>query len=137
MAELTRDQFKEVLTNAVRQHGMSYRHSFAVHVRWESDNTEAKRDFANFQTFLKVFALSPAQELIIKDDDTSPGWTVLDMVKKTLVAAKAASTSGRSLVLFHYTGHGIPGPDGKLQLCTAAKMGHHFRSLGTGRFFRS
>jgi hypothetical protein len=67
-------------------------HSFAVHVHWESDNTEAKRDLANFQTFLKVFALSPAQELIIKDDDPSPGWTVLDMVKKTLVAAKAAST---------------------------------------------
>ena len=135
MAELTKDQFKDLLMNAVRQHGMSYRHSFAVHVRWECDNTAAKRDFENFQTFLKVFALSPAQELVIKDDDVIPGWTVLDTVKKTILAAKAASTSGRSLIIFHYAGHGIPGPDGTLQLCTTPTMGRHSRYFNDRAFF--
>jgi hypothetical protein len=57
------------------------------------------------------------------------------MVKKTLVAAKVASTSGRSLVLFHYTGHGILGSDWRLQLCTTAKMGRHSRSFGDRAFF--
>jgi hypothetical protein len=53
-----------------------YNHAFALHVRWEGDNSHAERDGANFQKFLDTFGLCTMEVLELASNGNEPGWTV-------------------------------------------------------------
>ncbi|QKX61768.1 uncharacterized protein TRUGW13939_08924 [Talaromyces rugulosus] len=97
-------QFRETLTAAVRQHEVRYTDAHSLSMRWEKDDTEADKDTARFQMMLQALHFPAAHELVIKENDSTPGWTARGKIRETLAAARR--TSGRSIVIVHYAGHG-------------------------------
>jgi hypothetical protein len=111
---VTKDQFQTAVTAAVEQRARAYTTSFALHVRWEDDNTEAERDCANFQSFLHAFGFGPPEVLTLARDDTTPQWTVVERFTTMTKVALGAAASGRAIVFFHYAGHGNRGVNDEL-----------------------
>jgi hypothetical protein len=72
-------------------------------------------DTTRFQALLSIFQFPTAQELIIQEDDRTPGWTVQSKFRDTLTAA-IANRQGRALVIVHYAGHGLVDADGVFHL---------------------
>jgi hypothetical protein len=119
MEHMSLAEVKQALTTAAEQHNQShYNHAFALHVRWEGDNTHAERDGANFQRFLDTFGLCNMEVLELASNDSEPGWTVQAQMRSIVKQANVAAhdSFGRSLVLFHYGGHGESGPTNSLLL---------------------
>ncbi|OJJ42433.1 hypothetical protein ASPZODRAFT_137248 [Penicilliopsis zonata CBS 506.65] len=53
-----------------------------------------------------------AREFVITNTDRTPGWSVMGVLEE--VVSKAEKTTGRSVVMVHYAGHGMLGPNGNL-----------------------
>lgn len=115
---ISESEFKASLEAAVDQRAREYTRTFSLHIRFENGDTSAQKDAANFQSFLRAFALSQAEEYVIKPSEPSPGWAVKG--KFHAILSKAIETPGRSLVLIHYAGHG--GLDGFGRLVFQANM---------------
>lgn len=97
-----------VLENAIDQRGRSYQELFAVSVRFEADETSADNDQQTFFNLVKCINIPLAsnhpQSLVIGTDDVHPGWTVAFFLERLLDVI--STCEGRSLLLFHYAGHG-------------------------------
>lgn len=104
MEPINKDQFRQTLQDAVRQHEIQYTHAYGLAIRWEGDDTAAEQDYIHFQSILSTFQLPVARELVIQKSDKTPGWTAQDQFRQILHNAKA--THGRSLVIIHYAGNG-------------------------------
>jgi hypothetical protein len=126
---VTKDKFQLAVTAAVEQRARAYTTSFALHVRWEDDNTEAERDYANFQSFLHAFGFGPPEVLTLACDDSAPGLTVIESFGKMIKAALGAAAGGRTIVFFHYAGHGKRGVNDEL-LFTAASSSKSIKAHG-------
>ena len=96
-----------------------YAQTFALAVRFEKDNTKAEHDMKNFQSILRAFGMSPAEEYVINASDSMPGWNLRDRFLSLLKAAHSAA--GRSLVMIHYAGHGKVDVNGQLVFLANAK----------------
>ncbi|KAJ9296428.1 hypothetical protein DTO271G3_5126 [Paecilomyces variotii] len=118
--QLTETQFRDSLEKAVDQHGKVYSRSFALHVRWEDDNTEAQRDCDNFRDFLAVFSFPAPVILTLEKKDQAPGWTLQEKATKMFQAALNYSPQSRCICFIHYTGHGTVGPHNNLFFTSAS-----------------
>lgn len=130
-ARVSKDDFEKALTTATEQHFRSYTQSFALHVRWEDDNTEAERDCRNFQSFLHSVGFGTPEVLELSRDDTTPGWTAVSKFAEILNAANKAASNGRCIIFFHYAGHGIQGHNDTLLFTSASGL----KSFNAGRLF--
>ncbi|KAJ9235831.1 hypothetical protein DTO169E5_5994 [Paecilomyces variotii] len=118
--QLTETQFRDSLEKAVDQHGKVYSKSFALHVRWEEDNTEAQRDCDNFRNFLAAFGFPAPVILTLEKKDPAPGWKLQEKATKMFEAALNYSPQGRCICFIHYTGHGTVGPHDNLFFTSAS-----------------
>jgi Caspase domain len=122
---ITTNDLRHAFAVAIEQHPRVYSGVFSLHIRWENDDTDAKRDCRNFNKFLHCFGFPLAEEFEIPTTFTTPGWNLPDWkvqekyrsVLKT--AANAAGGSGRSIVFVHYTGHGARSPSGELMFTSS------------------
>jgi hypothetical protein len=105
-----------VLTPAVEQHARSYAQSFSLQLCWQDDDTAAKNDYTSFQSFLDAFGFRSPEVLELARDDTMPGWTAVQKFFQVRRDAEAAGSNGRSIVFFHYAGHGSKGANDELYL---------------------
>jgi len=119
MEHLSRAEIEVALTAAAEQRNRPvYNKTFALYVRWENDDTHADRDGVNFQRFLDTFGLGTMEVQQLSSNDVAPGWSLFQRLNSIVREAddSARASGGRSLVVFHYGGHGIQGPDGSLLL---------------------
>ncbi|KAF9884973.1 hypothetical protein FE257_000883 [Aspergillus nanangensis] len=70
---------------------------------WENNEIGGRADVGHFQSILSSLDLPAANEYAIRLNDPAPGQGLMQMFTTLLNTAKA--TSGRSLVVVHYTGH--------------------------------
>ena len=93
---VSRTEFEQALQAAVDQRTRRYAQNFALALQFELDNTKADRDTANFQSILRAFGLTPAEEYVIKASDLIHGWALRERLIKLLTTA--STTPGRSLI---------------------------------------
>lgn len=95
----------DAIKGAASHHPAKYTLSYALTIRWEVDETGAHMDTSRFQSILTALQLPMADEIVIKADDKTPGWTIQKEIQYLLRLARA-TTQGRTLVIVHYAGHG-------------------------------
>jgi hypothetical protein len=119
MSTLSKRDLERSLLAAIDQRTRDYAQTFALAVRFEKDNTKAEHETKNFQSILRAFGMSPAEEYVINASDSMPGWNLRDRFLSLLKAAHSAA--GRSLVMIHYAGHGKVDVNGQLVFLANAK----------------
>ena len=116
---LAPENFRPLLEALVDQHYRRYSRSVAVSFYWAADNTMAHKDVENFQGILATLGLAPAEEFMIRQSHTIPGWDV--QAKIQALVRQAVESNERVLLLVHYAGHGFE-KDGSLLFTDA--QGH-------------
>ncbi|GKZ33914.1 hypothetical protein AbraIFM66950_004004 [Aspergillus brasiliensis] len=105
MASITFSQFQATLRAAVEQRSQEYQSIYALTVRWKLDDTNADKDTAHFQNMLKHLDIDRAEEVILRSDDDLLEFNFSRIWMD--FTAKARLDKERSLIIFHYAGHGI------------------------------
>ncbi|KAJ5551462.1 hypothetical protein N7535_000588 [Penicillium sp. DV-2018c] len=103
---ITRVEFEDAVTRVVNDRNRTYSNSFAlsIRIRWERDNTDAAMDTKNFQAILSALNLDQAEVVVLREQDATPGWALIDAIRR--VFRRSATAPGISIVLIHYAGHG-------------------------------
>lgn len=105
MDSISYAQFQSTLRAAVGRRTQEYRSIYSITVRWEKDDTNAESDTNHFQNMLKNLDIGPAEELVIDSEDLAPEFTLSRVWLN--FSEKARLSEERSLIIFHYAGHGI------------------------------
>lgn len=97
-------QLREVLGEALAQRGRYYKNYISFNFRFEADNTAAHRDAEFFKDMMKLLHMPAPRELVVKEDDRYPAWTVITFLHRLI---NHVSTLGecRNLIIGHYAGH--------------------------------
>ncbi|GLA00625.1 hypothetical protein AnigIFM60653_009375 [Aspergillus niger] len=104
MGSIAYTQFQTTLRTAVEQKSQQYENIYSIAVRWELDDTNAHEDTERFQDMLQSLDTGPAEVLVLRSDDQMPEFTLVKAWIK--FSTQARLTPERSLIIFHYAGHG-------------------------------
>jgi hypothetical protein len=104
MNSITKAEFELALEGAVSRRETHYANFYALHVRWEDDNTNADRDGNSFGELVQLLGFPSPDVHVIPKSDPMPGFELQALVSKLLF--KAVSALGRSVIIIHYAGHG-------------------------------
>ena len=101
---------RQLLEDTVSQRGRCYVGAFAVHSRFEADNTGAHKDAEAFSHLVRLFGVNTVKEIILGRNDKSPGRTLVKQLE--VVSDEISKFEGRTLLIYHHAGHGRVGADG-------------------------
>jgi hypothetical protein len=116
MNSITKAEFELAFEGAVSRRAAHYTNFYALHVRWEDDNTNADRDENSFREMVQLLGFPSPDVHVIPKSDPIPGFELRSQVSKVLV--KAVHTLGRSIFIIHYSGHGGANDLNELELCS-------------------
>ncbi|MCJ1347877.1 hypothetical protein MMC31_006107 [Peltigera leucophlebia] len=98
---LEAEGFREALEAVIARKGRYYSNLATISLRFGVDNTQARRDSEKFTDFAKSIEISTKDNL---NDDNMPGRTFAQ--KLFTLSENIGQCTGRTLLLFHYAGHG-------------------------------
>ncbi|OJJ77939.1 hypothetical protein ASPBRDRAFT_202813 [Aspergillus brasiliensis CBS 101740] len=104
MGSLNYNQFQATLRAAVERRTREYSSIYSLTVRWEDDDTNAESDTNHFQNMLKNLDIDPAEEFVISSEELAPEFCLSSIWHS--INGKARRDKERSLIIFHYAGHG-------------------------------
>ncbi|KAL4901106.1 hypothetical protein BDW74DRAFT_182202 [Aspergillus multicolor] len=122
MDSMSIEEFRNTIEAAVVTRSTSYASTYSVTIRWEADDTNAERDASFFKDIIRVaLELPEAIEIVIPRNCPGPASWLQHQCVGVQVAANTAP--GRSLVMFHYVGHGTQDEAGNLQFVEHGRGG--------------
>lgn len=105
---LKAEELREALEAVIAKKGRHYSNLATFSLRFSADNTQAMRDsqkFIDFATSIEIETKHDLNERVcIQPDDNLPGRTFTQ--KLFTLSENIGKYSGRTLLLFHYAGHG-------------------------------
>ncbi|RDW64364.1 uncharacterized protein DSM5745_09775 [Aspergillus mulundensis] len=122
MDSMSLEEFKSTIEAAARTRSTSYSQTFCATIRWQADDTNAERDASIFKDMVKeALHLPDAIEFIIPPNHPAPHiW----LQRRSLEIQELAYTAaGRSLVIYHYAGHGQQDSEGSLYFVENGRRG--------------
>lgn len=111
MVTITEAQLKNLLQHAVNTRDSSYDNFFALHMRWQDDDTNAVQDSNNFEELVRILGFPSPEALLIPTRDL-PGLEVEFKLNKLML--RVGKAHGRSIVFVHYSGYAMRNPKGQL-----------------------
>ncbi|KAL1884946.1 hypothetical protein Plec18167_001603 [Paecilomyces lecythidis] len=103
---LTKDIFEQTLRDAIKKREMPYYNKYAFHFRWADDDTGAERDFQSFKSMMDTCGFPNPDEWVIPLNSPIPEWEIVTKLAK--IIGKVGDADGRSIIVIHYAGHGVP-----------------------------
>ncbi|WEW60804.1 hypothetical protein PRK78_006292 [Emydomyces testavorans] len=113
---VTEAEFETAIQAAISRRETKYSNFYALHFRWEDDNTDASRDGESFQDLVHLMGFPFPDVHVIPKGDPLPGFEVQHRVASLFI--KAGNAQGRSIVIIHYAGHGNANDLNELELCS-------------------
>ncbi|MCJ1355400.1 MAG: hypothetical protein MMC33_005391 [Icmadophila ericetorum] len=113
------EDIKKILVEALDQRGRVYEKISAMTVYWERDDSGGEGESRAFADMAKFLGVSDACVHEISAADKVPGWTLERAVMSWI--EEADDKDGRTLLIFHYTGHAMIDNHNTLQLCPDRK----------------
>lgn len=104
-----------------------YQNLYALHFRFDDDNTGAERDGASFVQIANLIGIPQPEIYIIPRSEAMPAFEVAHKISEMVKHAK--NSLGRSAIIIHYAGHGGEDFHGMLELSSAGG-----KKIATSRF---
>ena len=114
------EDFREALEAVIAKNGRHYSNLATFSLRSDADNTQSRRDSEEFTDFVNSIEISTKDNLndrlCIEPEDNVPGRTLTRML--FTLSENIGQCTGRTLLFFHYAGHGIFNRYDELEFCS-------------------